>query len=439
MERENASAVDKLLSAVLYEGYLLFPYRVSAPKNRKRFTFGRVYPKAFGAAPDGAEPATMQTEFLLHYPPPVPPKQGEPLRLGFTARFLHPLWREVLMEGAVVDQVEAGGLLLQTSQEAVEREVRLEQICLHNNDNEVASRTEQFQFPGAESTLPVPDLARAIAIRRRQEPISGSLACQATKLSRELWKVSVQVTNTSPFPASSQEEVLLMRTFVSTHTIACLSGTGRFLSLLDPPPEFTGAAAQCQNRGLWPVLIGEEGQADCMLAAPIILYDYPRVAPESSMNHFDGTEIDELLALQVLALADSEKIQARHSDERAAKILDYVETLRPEEFLRMHGAIRETTPPKHPTSNEATGDSHTGSHFLQPGDHVRIRPAPGADALDSLLAGRRAVIESVEEDVDGRVYFALVLEDDPGKDFGFQRMPGHRFFYLSEEVEPADL
>jgi hypothetical protein len=58
--------------------------------------------------------------------------------------------------------------------------------------------------------------------------------------------------------------------------------------------------------------------------------------------------------------------------------------------------------------------------------------------MDIILAGKDAIIEAVEQDVEGEVHFALVMEDDPGKEIGFARMPGHRFFYTSEEVEPLE-
>ena len=71
---------------------------------------------------------------------------------------------------------------------------------------------------------------------------------------------------------------------------------GEFLSQIDPPDRDRKHVEQCQNIGLWPVLVGAEGQRDTMLSAPIILYDYPQIAPESPGDLFDGTEIDEILS-----------------------------------------------------------------------------------------------------------------------------------------------
>src|SRR5262249_1662766 len=84
----------------------------------------------------------------------------------------------------------------------------------------------------------------------------------------------------------------------------------------------------------------EEGERDCLLSAPIILYDYPQVAPESAGDFYDGTEIDELLTLRVLTMTDQEKQEMRRVDERARQILERTEALPPELLMRLHGATR---------------------------------------------------------------------------------------------------
>ncbi|MDQ6621958.1 MAG: hypothetical protein M3Y86_00525, partial [Verrucomicrobiota bacterium] len=72
---------------------------------------------------------------------------------------------------------------------------------------------------------------------------------------------------------------------------------------------------------------------------------------------------------------------------------------------------------------------------LKAGDRVRIRPKRRADAFDMMLNGRIAVIEAVEEDVQNEIHLALVVEDEPGRELGMSRQPGHRFFYGADEVE----
>ena len=115
---------------------------------------------------------------------------------------------------------------------------------------------------------------------------------------------------------------------------------GEFISLIDPPETLQEFALACQNVGTWPVLIGEEGQRDTVLSSPIILYDYPQIAPESPGDLFDGAEIDEILSLRIMTMTDEEKQEMRQSDARARKILERTEALPEEQFLKLHGALR---------------------------------------------------------------------------------------------------
>ncbi len=81
---------------------------------------------------------------------------------------------------------------------------------------------------------------------------------------------------------------------------------------------------------------------------------------------------------------------------------------------------------------------NVGGVVYRCGDRVRLRPQGGADAFDLLLAGHIATIESIEQDYENRIYLAVTVDADPGRDLGMQRRPGHRFFYSPEEVEPVD-
>jgi hypothetical protein len=109
---------------------------------------------------------------------------------------------------------------------------------------------------------------------------------------------------------------------------------------MDPPEPRREAAAACRNVGAWPVLVGEEGQKDTMLSSPIILHDYPRVAPESPGDFFDGTEIDEMLSLRIMTLTDDEKGAVASVDERAGALLARTEALAREQLLGLHGTVR---------------------------------------------------------------------------------------------------
>jgi hypothetical protein len=140
-----------------------------------------------------------------------------------------------------------------------------------------------------------------------------------------------------------QEAVLC--SLVSTHTILGVEN-GAFLSLLEPPAEYRALATECQNVGTWPVLVGEDDSQEAMLSSPIILYDYPQIAPESAGSLFDGTEIDEILSLRIMTLTDEEKREIRQSDDRAREVLDRTENLPEEQFMKLHGVLRGLRPVK---------------------------------------------------------------------------------------------
>jgi hypothetical protein len=76
---------------------------------------------------------------------------------------------------------------------------------------------------------------------------------------------------------------------------------------------------------------------------------------------------------------------------------------------------------------------------IKQGDSVRLKPRAGGDIFDLALAGKIAVVEAIEQDYEGKVHLAVVVEDDPGRDMGMLRQPGHRFFFSPEEVEPLAL
>ncbi len=136
-----------------------------------------------------------------------------------------------------------------------------------------------------------------------------------------------------------------MRSLISAHLIVGVQ-KGEFVSLLDPPGNLSDIAANCRNIGAFPVLVGEEGQRDTMLASPIILYDYPQIAPESAGDLFDGTEIDEILSLRIMTMTDEEKVEMRQSDERARQMLERTETLPVEQLMKLHGVLRGLRPLK---------------------------------------------------------------------------------------------
>ena len=440
----NRDLVDKVVNAVLYEGYILYPYRASSKKNqRERFTFGRVYPKDYSDAQNGAEPCVMQTECLVR-------NESRDAVLGISVRFLQPSAREIGKLGAPVDQfthdtpfeivpeLRVGTQLYQAWQEAIEREVSLPDVSL----NEAAEREQPFQFSAGRTIEPIRNGPKIVAVVvRRSEAIKGTIQLMTRLIDDKVMKITTRVINETGIDKDKidDSDEVIMRTFASTHTILSAPG-GEFVSLLDPAPDYEAEANKCKNIGCWPVLVGEEkkNDRDTMLSSPIILYDYPKIAAESAGDLFDSTEIDEILTLRVKTMTDAEKAEMRNLDEQARRILERTENITADHFMQMHGTMRNVRSANEDFFNPAKQiESATVQGVdLKKGDRVRIRPKKRADVIDLALNGKIAVIEAVEQDVEDQIHFALILEDDPGKDLGFMRQPGHRFFFGADEVEP---
>lgn len=324
MSTERARAVA---DAVLYEGYVLWPYRRSALKNAQRWTFGGVYPRAHsaGRAP-GDDPCVMQTQCLLE-------GTGE-ARVSVDVRFLHVVRRQALdAAGRPVDALpgaggEPGPL---TWDEAAERELALPPTPLC----ELADGERlELAIPAGRAREPL----AGGALERSWEALHGGVEVRAERLEPALHALTVRIENDTPW-AGGARDALMRRTLCSTHTAIEAEG-GAFVSLTDPPLWLAAPAAACENAGTWPVLVGEPPARDRLLSSPIVLEDYPRVAPESPGDLFDGGEIDQLLVLNVLALTDAEKDELRASDPRVRELLERTEALTPEQLMRLHGTVR---------------------------------------------------------------------------------------------------
>jgi hypothetical protein len=296
----NSDAIEKIANAVLYEGYMLYPYRASAVKNRQRFNFGVLYPRAYCEPQTGSDNWQMQTECLV---------------LGNAAT-------------------------------PIEVKVRFLQMF-----------TEQDFQQGIERTVSTPAAGIPSLERRplRQvfdfEGLKGELELLSQRLDDRYFKITLIIRNLTHLAHAGDRtrDEILLRSLVSVHSILHATGA-QFVSCIDPPEPLKLAVSECRNLGTWPVLVGEEEQRDMVLSAPIILYDYPQIAPESPGDLFDGTEIDEILALRILTLTDAEKLEVRNGDDRARRILERTEMLPPEHFQKLHGALRalRPTPEEHP-------------------------------------------------------------------------------------------
>jgi hypothetical protein len=446
----KASLIDQIAEAVLYEGYILYPYRPSSKKNQHRFTFGRVYPEAFSITEKGAEPCVMQAECLA--------RVAEGASDGVVevcVRFLHQMTREIGVLRApmaelpasrepvlrIVPELRVDGKLFQTWQQATEREIVAKPVSMRIRER----RDFPFSFPPSRVTEPIRNVDKKIAafIVLRQETLEGAIEIATEALDSRIVKITARVKNLTPIPVGDlrTHDQVLARSFLSTHLILRASG-GEFLSLTDPPQDDAKAASSCQNIGVWPVLVGNEQARECntMLASPIILCDYPQLAPESPGDFCDGTEIDEMLALRIKTMTDQEKSEMRGVDDFARRILERTEGLPDPQLLQMHGVMRgvETSGLGRDFFNPNTRLTAVPVRgvFVKAGDRVRIQPKGRADAMDMILKDKTAVVEAVEQDAEGRVHFALVLEEDPGRDLGMMRQPGHRFFYTADELEP---
>jgi hypothetical protein len=235
-------------------------------------------------------------------------------------------------------------------------------------------------------------------------------------------RVSVRVENVTPWSdPSAERDRIVGASCAAAHLLLGVTG-GAFISLLDPPEGARTAARSCQNVRTYPVLVGPND--DVVLSGPIILYDHPRIAPESPGDFFDATEIDELLALRTSTLTDREKKEARATDPRARAILDRVDAMGPEAKERLHGAIRDFE------GAEMRPRTKPG-----PGHRVRLRPGRRrTDAQDMLFAGCVATVEQVMTDIDGQELLAVTLDDDPAADL--HRSYGRFHYYYLDEVEP---
>ena len=448
----SLDAVRRIADAVLYEGYILYPYRASSQKNRSRWQFGVVMAPGY-AAVDPSESSVTQAEWVLEH-------SGQPT-VQVILRFLQVQRRST--EGAVSFQ---GG----TWDEAMEREI---EFTAGPEELLGPGLVREFSVPGGEDREPSPDAG--IAVRRR-EPLAGLVCVRTTPVPGPWRAVRLQVrveNRTAAEPAPAVRDDALPTALVAAHVIATVSG-GDFISMTDPPEWAKPAVAECQNTGVWPVLADPDGGRRVMLASPIILYDHPELAPESPGELYDGTEIDEILTLRTLALSDAEKLEARATDPRAAALIDRVEAMDAPTMERLHGTIRSLRPlASVPAESDAFGmDAFSpGSepfnsrpaHYdpsvpwwdpeadasvspdtdsvliagqqVARGSLVRLRPgARRSDAQDMFLIGRTAEVQAVLLDVDDQPYLAVALVDDPDQDL---RIAHGRFLYfMPDELEP---
>jgi hypothetical protein len=443
----NFERARKIADAVLYEGYILYPYRASARKNQLRWQFGVLAPRAWSEA-GGCEQWWRQTECLVEC--------AGAARLTGKLRFLQIAARRVeIAQGAgvfrPVPSAEIEGSLYTSWEEGLEREVDFAVVL---DPGAGASLVVPFEFSHSAGVEEIGDGAGKLAARilHEQAAISGVLRIDLEPIPGpySLVKVRLREENLTPWTAvdATREEVLTAF-LVGAHALLGVEG-GAFVSLMDPPQWASGAAQSCSNVRTWPVMAGEPGERNLILSSPIILEDYPRVAPESPSDLFDATEIDEILTLRTMTLTDQEKREARATDPRAAAIIDRVDNMPLEVLDRLHGAIRYLREaggeqPKAPWWDPGADASvrpevdsvEVCGVALAKGSRVRLRPRmQRADAQDMFLEGRIAQVQGVFRDLDDHSYLAVTLEDDPAADL--YQSHGRFLYFQPDEVEPFE-
>jgi hypothetical protein len=424
----NLDPVRKIADAVLYEGYILYPYRASSQKNQSRWQFGVVMAPGYAAA-DPSETSSTQAECVLEH-------SGQ-LSVRVLLRFLQ------------VQRRTSGG---DTWDEAVEREVEAAADAAALFGDGV---TREFTVEGGED--------RDEDVVRRREPLAGAITVRAAEVPGPWRALQLQVkveNRTGLGRVPQRREDALPTSLVAAHTIITVDG-GKFLSMTDPPEWAAPAVAGCRNEGGWPVLADPDARV--MLSSPIILYDHPELAAESPGELYDGTEIDEILTLRTMALSDDEKAEARATDPRAAALLDRVDSMDPQVLARLHGTLRlpggSPRPAAEPPVLTEAGDIQGAAPWWDPdadasvspdtdsviiggqpiarGSLVRLRPgARRADAQDMFLAGRIAEVQAVLHDVENNPYLAVSLAGQPDEDL---RIAHGRFLYfMPDEVQPHE-
>lgn len=310
---------------------MLYPYRPSAIKNRQRWTFGILYPPAYEEVRAGTERSQMHSECLL--------KTSGKAAVQARVRFLQLITKQVA-EGVgkgfrSVPSLMIDGQLIESWDEGIERSAQVELPI------DAGEHCVEFSFPASNSSESLLNGAGELvaSTARTQHEVRGIIQASARKIRDNVWKLTIDVINTGSrtFEVRNRDEALL-RSMLTAHCIVSSVG-GEFVSLLDPPDDLQEVAASCVNVGNLPVLVGENGERDVVLCSPILLYDYPQIAPESLGDFFDATEMDEMLTLRVMTLSDEEKKEMA-ADGRMRELLERTEQSAREQLIRTHGTIR---------------------------------------------------------------------------------------------------
>ena len=378
-------ALEQLVDSLLWEGYALYPYTPTATKNATPTPFGIVYPPVYAAALASTYDH-LELRCVLEAPPDAV--------LGAEVRFLAP-----------------GG----QRHKAVERRLELTGAMV-----------------GALAHVPARKPA-SVSCGGEGAPLSVEMTLETRELGEREYEVILRVANGTLVSSGLDRAGALGRSLLSTHPIVRVQG-GRFLSPLERP---------CQSVNTFPVLASPAD--DVVLGAAIVLPDHPEIAPESHGGLFDSTEIEEALLLHVQVLSDAERAEIEQQDPAVREMIARAAAATPEEIVALHGRVtvrdpHTTEPPSEPPGlvDPRAGEeaAEVDGVTFRRGSAVVIRPRPDADLHARMLDGRRATIERIFTDYDGRTHLGVTIDDDPGQEL--MRETGRYLFFFAEEVEVMD-
>ncbi|MDQ3432025.1 MAG: hypothetical protein M3467_07375, partial [Actinomycetota bacterium] len=280
--------------AILFEGYLLYPYRATSRKNQVRWQFGVLGPRGAADAGVGEEPS-MSAQCLLRSGPDATVR----VHLRFLQLQARGVERAAESPGGfeAVDELSVGARSWLRWDEALDHEVELDE-CLLAALTATGCRLAVNIDGGTDVELLTDDDGdvRGRLVRRRW-PLQAVVSLSARAIG-EVVQLSLQVDNIVPGSIADKDEAS-RSSLLGAHLLVQVTDAA-FVSLLDPPDEAREAAAACAQHRCWPVLAGSPGDTDVALVSPIIVYDYPEVADESAGALFDSTEIDEILTLRIM-------------------------------------------------------------------------------------------------------------------------------------------
>jgi hypothetical protein len=289
-----SDVVEDLAKSLLYEGYALYPYTTTNAKNATPTPFGIVYPPAY-AERLSTTYDHLQIQCVLEYEP------------------------SATVEGTVMFLVPSG-----KEYRAVEQKVT------------IADTPVEF-LESAPGVVPVD-----IRDESGMGGVNGEVRLDVERLGPGAARVTLRIENRTEVPSEELESLdrprALRRSMISVHPFVRARG-GKFVSPLESSDE---RVAACKNINSWPVLATD--QDDAVLGAAIMLPEHPQIAPESKVNFFDNTEIEEALVLHAQTLTDDMLTEIGQQDPAVQDMIACARQVTPEELLAMHGRLQMKEP-----------------------------------------------------------------------------------------------